>query len=30
MKLSELLYGVSIKEVVGDISNISVNKLEFD
>ena len=30
MKLSELLYGVSIKNVIGDIQSIEVNKVEFD
>jgi len=30
MKLSDLLFGVSIKSVVGDISSVNVNKLEFD
>ena len=30
MKLSDLLFGVSIKSVVGDISSVIVNKLEFD
>ena len=30
MKLSDLLFGVSIKSVVGDISSVRVNKLEFD
>ena len=30
MKLSELLYGVAIKNVIGDIQSIEVNKVEFD
>ena len=30
MKLSDLLFGVSIKSVVGDISSVTVDKLEFD
>jgi len=30
IKLSDLLFGVSIKSVVGDITSIRVNKVEFD
>ena len=30
MKLSDLLFGVNIKSVVGDISQVEVNKIEFD
>jgi len=30
MKLSELLYGVSIRSVIGDISSVEVSKVEFD
>ena len=30
MRLSDLLFGVSIKLVVGDISQVKVNKIEFD
>lgn len=30
IKLSDLLFGVSIKSVVGDITSVMVNKVEFD
>ncbi|MAO72325.1 MAG: UDP-N-acetylmuramoyl-L-alanyl-D-glutamate--2,6-diaminopimelate ligase [Flavobacteriales bacterium] len=30
MRLSDLLFGVSIKAVIGDISSVEVNKIEFD
>ena len=30
MKLSDLLYGVSIKSVIGDIASVEVSKIEFD
>ncbi len=30
MKLSDLLYGVSIKSVIGNISLVEVSKIEFD
>ena len=30
MKLSNLLYGVSIKSVIGNISLVEVSKIEFD
>lgn len=30
MQLNELLYKVSIKSIIGEISNVEINKLEFD
>ena len=30
IKLSDLLFGVSIKAVVGDVTSVMVNKVEFD
>ena len=30
MRLSDLLFGVSTIDVVGDISTLEVNKIEFD
>ena len=30
IKLSDLLFGISIKSVVGDITSVMVNKIEFD
>ena len=30
MTLSDLLFGVTIKSIIGDISQVDVNKIEFD